>query len=125
MPVEKSIRRSAFESARLTLYTVFFFNGLVQYISPFPNLCDYEGYSCAFCGMRRAVDLLLMGEIKGAYQSNPLILLLIAILAIMGIDTINIISKRLHKWFRIENAYSKIGENGFLSTIKQRKDLEI
>lgn len=97
MQVEKSIRKSAFESVRLILYTVFFFNGLVQYISPFPNLCDYEGYSCAFCGMRRAVDLLLMGEIEGAYQSNPLILPLIVVLALMGIDTSHIIFMRIHK----------------------------
>ena len=56
MQDEKDIRKSAFVSVRLILYTAFFVNGLVQYISPFPNLCEYEGYSCAFCGMRKAVD---------------------------------------------------------------------
>lgn len=89
-------KRIAFENVRIIIYVVVIVNGLfIQYIAPFHYLCDYDGYSCFMCGMRYAVDEVLKGNFSNAYQSNPIIVVLIVFLLFSLGDTIYILCKRL------------------------------
>lgn len=97
----ENYKQIALENVRITIYVVIIVNGLfIQYIAPFHYLCDYDGYSCLMCGMRYAVDEVLKGNFSNAYQSNPIIIVLIVFLLFSLGDTINIIYKRFGSWRR-------------------------
>lgn len=88
------MKRKVFRSVRITIYCAMIINGLfVQYTNLFHYVCDYSTFSCPFCGMRNAINLLLMGKFELAYESNKLILLVVIISVLMMIDTIFIIYK--------------------------------
>ena len=72
--IDREEKLLLFKKARLTFYTVLVVAGIIVCKLPFQYLCDYEGYSCIFCGMRHAVDYLLALDFKNAIASNPLIL---------------------------------------------------
>jgi hypothetical protein len=84
----------AFREVRLIIYIVLFGNGIfVQYFSPMHYLCDYDGYYCSMCGMRKAIDSLISLEYIEAYESNPYIILVVLIGIVISIDTIYILTK--------------------------------
>ena len=72
--IDKEKKIVLFERARITLYLVLIVAGVLVCKLPFQYICDYEGYSCMFCGMRHAVDYVLVFDFKNATESNPLIL---------------------------------------------------
>ena len=85
-----------FENSRLIFYAVLVIAGIVVCCSPFNFTCNYEGYSCLFCGMRRAIDYIVVFEFQKAVESNPLILYIAVIL----IDLINIL---IRKFLRLKS----------------------
>lgn len=72
--IDRKEKLLLFEKARLTFYAVLVAAGIIVCKLPFQYLCDYEGYSCIFCGMRHAVDYIVAFDFKNAVASNPLIL---------------------------------------------------
>ena len=72
--IDKEKKIVLFERARITLYLVLIVAGVLVCKLPVQYICDYEGYSCMFCGMRHAVDYALVFDFKNAMESNPLIL---------------------------------------------------
>ena len=88
--LEKKEKRILFENARLIFYAVLLVAGVLVCNLPFRFLCDYEGYSCVFCGMRHAIDYLLEWDFGNAVKSNPLICSVVVVV----VDTCWILSKR-------------------------------
>ncbi len=83
---------------RISVYGAMLLNCLfAQYVSPFHYLCDIEGYSCAFCGMRHAVDLLLCGRFAAAVESNRLIVVLLVLFGAAAVDTLFIFRRWIQK----------------------------
>ena len=83
------MKSSLFAQVRFSLYAAFLLNGiLVQWIVPFQYRCNLTGESCFACGLRGAVDRLLQGDFAGAYGSNPLIVPIVLIAALMCADVL-------------------------------------
>lgn len=91
------IDRKEFENLRVEIYAIFQTVGILQCVLPFKYLCDYDNYSCVMCGMRRAIDYILQLDFRNAYNSNPLILVLVSVSLFMLIDTALIVFRRVKK----------------------------
>lgn len=91
-----------FENARLTFYSVLVVAGVIACKLPFQYLCDYEGYSCIFCGMRQAVDYVLAADFQNAVLSNPLVLCI----GVVAADMLYILIKKV-----MRKNFKKTGTN--------------
>ena len=81
------MNKSVFRQVRFALYAAFLLNGvLVQWVLPLDFRCSVTGEHCFACGLRGAVDRLLQGDFSGAYDSNPLIVPIVLIAALMCAD---------------------------------------
>lgn len=83
------MNKSVFRQVRFALYAAFLLNGvLVQWVLPLDFRCSVTGEHCFACGLRGAVDRLLQGDFAGAYGSNPLIVPIVLIAALMCADVL-------------------------------------
>ena len=81
------MNKSVFRQVRFALSAAFLRNGvLVQWVLPLDFRCSVTGEHCFACGLRGAVDRLLQGDFAGAYGSNPLIVPIVLIAALMCAD---------------------------------------
>lgn len=90
-------KSKSFEESRIIVYLVVVFVGIMQCILPIKYLCNYKGFSCPMCGIRHAVDYILIGDFKSAFECNPLIIAVTIALLFMLLDILNITVKRLRK----------------------------
>ncbi len=97
----KTNKREAFNEIRLIVYAVIVVNGIyIQYFAPFHTLCELEQNSCLMCGMRQAINLLLLLDFYGAYRSNHGIIVIIIFACVMIIDVVFIFKNHRSKEFR-------------------------
>lgn len=95
--LDRSERKQVFEEVRIITYCVILLSGMLSCTMPFHYLCDLEGYSCPFCGMRHAIDYVLELDFVSAYQSNRLIIVVILSAILMAVDCIAIVYRRTRR----------------------------
>lgn len=83
---ECTIKQQVFEEIRLIIYGAIVLSGILSCILPFCYICDLEGVSCAFCGMRHAIDYVLQLDFVSAYYSNRYIVVVIMVGFVMVAD---------------------------------------
>lgn len=95
---DRDIKIAAFQKTRIIFYAVLLSNGIfIQYFAPFKYKCDYTDERCFTCGLRTAINLIMQGRYTEAYQSNKLIVLVIAVFILMLVDTALCLFKKKHK----------------------------
>lgn len=67
------------------LGTLFLFNPAVSHIFPSCPFYWATGWHCPGCGALRAAHLLLHGDVPGAFAMNPLMLLALPLLPVLGL----------------------------------------
>lgn len=78
---------SVFRQVRYSLYAAFVLSGVIlQWCMRFPFRCHVTGERCFACGLRAAVDAVLQGNFREAYQSNKLIAVVILVAVFMAAD---------------------------------------
>lgn len=78
---------SVFRQVRYSLYAAFVLSGVIlQWCMRFPFRCHVTGERCFACGLRAAVDAVLQGNFREAYQSNKLIAVVILVVVFMAAD---------------------------------------
>lgn len=85
-------KKSAFNEVRIIIYFVIMINGVyIQYFAPFHTLCEKAQNSCIMCGMRHAINYLFTLNLRKAYESNPGIIVIIALTIIIIMDVLFIL----------------------------------
>lgn len=73
------MKDSTFRQVRFSLYFALLLSGImIQWFVPFHYKCSVSGEECFACGLRSAVNLFLQGRFAEAYQSNKLIVAVLA-----------------------------------------------
>ena len=86
--------KGVFRQVRLCLYLALLLNGVIVWAVPFSWHCSLPGGSCFACGLKKAVSLLACGDLRGAFESNMLILPLLLSACFILCDVICILTKK-------------------------------
>lgn len=90
------MEKQVWREVRFSLYLAFVFNGvIIQWVVPFQYKCNFTGERCPACGLRTAVNLFLRGKFSAAYQSNKLIVVLALAAAVMAVDVLSYLYRRI------------------------------
>ena len=103
---------SVFRQVRYSLYAAFVLSGVIlQWWMRFPFRCHVTGQRCFACGLRAAVDAVLQGNFREAYQFNKWIAVVIFLAAVMAADVGLYIGKR---FFSQNRSYKAAGKQSGL-----------
>ncbi len=81
--------KEVFRQIRYSLYLTFIISFVFfQWLAPFKYKCNIENTHCFACGLRTAVDFIFQGKILEAYNSNKLIVLIVAFSFVAIVDVL-------------------------------------